>query len=91
VVPLVPSASIDDGLLDVVLFTGHGPVEAAAHAARVLAGAHTADPAVVMRKVRRLRVEPVEGSLLVQSDGDPRGQTPLDVTVAPGALFALGA
>src|SRR5712691_2377742 len=36
-VPLVPQARFDDGLLDASLFVGGGPFEATVHAARVLA------------------------------------------------------
>ena len=90
-VPLVPDARIDDGALDVALFAGGGPLEATAHAARVLAGLHHADPHVRMRRVRRLRLETIGAPLAVQSDGDPLGSTPLDVRVVPGALLALGA
>src|SRR5216684_6532472 len=53
VVPLVPQARIDDGELDVALFVGGGPLEATAHAARVLAGWHQARSDVVVRKDTR--------------------------------------
>lgn len=90
-VPLAPNAQVDDGLLDLALFTGKGgPVEAAAHTARVLAGLHLAAPDIVVRHIRRLRIDALDGSLPVQTDGDPRGTTPLDVEVVPGALLALG-
>ena len=36
-VPLVPQARLDDGVLDASLFIGGGPFEATAHAARLLA------------------------------------------------------
>jgi diacylglycerol kinase family enzyme len=91
-VPLVPKARIDDGLLDVVLFAGGGPVEATTHAVRVLAGWHHPDPSLIMRPARRLRIEALGGSSIpTQSDGDPLGTTPLEVQVSPGALLALGA
>jgi diacylglycerol kinase (ATP) len=90
VVPLVPRARIDDGLLDVVLFAGGGPWEATAHAARVLAGVHHTDPTVVMRRVQHLRIETAEQPLPVETDGDSLGTTPLEIRVLPGALLALG-
>ncbi len=91
-VPMMPSARIDDGALDVALFPGGGAVDATAHVARVLAGLHLGDPNVLIRTTRRLRVEPIEGRTLpVQSDGDPLGTTPLQVEVIAGALLALGA
>jgi diacylglycerol kinase (ATP) len=89
-VSLMPNARVDDGALDVALFRGGGALEATAHAARVLAGLHHSDPNVLIRSVRRLRLETLGASLPVQSDGDPLGSTPLEVQVVPGALLALG-
>ncbi|MCA1645842.1 MAG: hypothetical protein LC797_10395 [Chloroflexi bacterium] len=89
--PLVPQARINDGQLDVALFVGGGPLEATAHAARVLAGWHQAHNDVVMRKLRRIRFESLGQPLPVQADGELLGSTPLDVTVRPAALLALGA
>ena len=88
-VPLVQDARVDDGALDLAVFSGGGPMEATAHAARVLAGLHRGDPNVLIRRVARVRLETLGGSLPVQSDGDPHGATPLDVRVAPGSLLAL--
>ena len=88
-VALLPNARVDDGVLDVALFSGGGPIEATAHAARVLAGLHHTDPSVLIRSVRYLRLETLGAPLPVQSDGDPLGSTPLEVRVVPGALLAL--
>jgi diacylglycerol kinase (ATP) len=89
-VAIVPDARLNDGLLDVVLFSGRGAGDAAAHTVRVLAGLHRTNPSVTMRQARRLRIETPDGALPVQTDGDPRGTTPLDVEVVPGGLLALG-
>jgi len=86
----VPTAQVDDGLLDVVLFPGANPLDVGGHAVRVLAGLHHTDPKVIIRQVRRLRLETLDDGIPVQSDGDPLGTTPLDVEVVPGALLALG-
>jgi YegS/Rv2252/BmrU family lipid kinase len=91
VVPLVPKARFDDGLLDVVLFAGGGPVEATTHAVRVLAGLHHADRSVIIRPARWLRIETLGSSVPIQRDGDPLGTTPLEVQVSPSALLAMGA
>jgi YegS/Rv2252/BmrU family lipid kinase len=90
VFPLLPTARVDDGLLDVVLFPGANSLDAGGHAVRVLAGLHHTDPKVVIRQVRRLRLETLDGEIPVQSDGDPLGSTPLEVGVVPGAVLALG-
>ncbi len=91
VVSLAPRARLDDGLLDVVLFAGAGAVEAAAHAARAIAGLHLGDSTTYHRRMHRLRVESLSAPMPVQTDGDVRGTTPLDAEVLPGALLALGA
>jgi YegS/Rv2252/BmrU family lipid kinase len=90
VVPMVPQARIDDGQLDVALFVGGGPLEATAHAARVLAGWHQARSDVVMRKVTHARFESIGPPLPIQADGDLLGATPLHVAVQPSALLAFG-
>lgn len=89
-VPLFPESRLDDGLLDLVLFAGHGPVDAAAHTARVLAGVHLSDPNVTVRRISRLTIEADQAAVPYQADGDPRGTTPLEVEVIPAALLALG-
>jgi diacylglycerol kinase family enzyme len=89
-VPIAPDARVDDGLLHAALFPGSGPMDAAAHTARVLAGVHRTDPHVVTRSVRRLRIESLGEELPVQTDGDPRGSTPLEIEVQPKGLLALG-
>src|SRR5262249_3030170 len=89
--PLMPGARVNDGFLDVALFEGSSPLHATAHAARVLAGLHHLDPHVIIRRVRHVRIETADQSMPVQTDGDLRGATPLDVRVLPAALLALGA
>ena len=84
----MPLARVDDGVLDASLFIGGGPFEATAHAARVLAGMHQARHDVIMRRVRRIRCESLGPPLLVQTDGDVLGTTPLDIEVRPAALRA---
>jgi diacylglycerol kinase (ATP) len=89
-VALAPEARLDDGLLDVVVFEGSGRSDAATHVARVLAGTHRGSRGVVAARVRRLDVESLGPPVPVQTDGDPRGTTPLQVEVLPQALLALG-
>jgi YegS/Rv2252/BmrU family lipid kinase len=88
-VPMLPTARLDDGLLDVVLFPGGNPLDAGGHAVRVLAGLHHTDPRVIIRQVRCLHLETVT-AIPVQTDGDPLGTTPLEVEVLPRAVLALG-
>jgi YegS/Rv2252/BmrU family lipid kinase len=89
-VPMLPTARLDDGLLDVALFPGGNSLDAGGHAVRVLAGLHHTDPRVIIRQVRRLRLETPAAAIPVQTDGDPLGTTPLEVEVLPRAVLALG-
>jgi YegS/Rv2252/BmrU family lipid kinase len=89
-IALAPEARVDDGVLYIALFIGSGALDATAHAARVLTGLHRTDPNVLMRPVTCARIETLAEPLAVQADGDLRGLTPLEVTIAPGAVRALG-
>jgi YegS/Rv2252/BmrU family lipid kinase len=89
-VPLAPDARVDDGQLDVALFIGRAALDLAAQTAAVLAGQHLGHPNIVLRRIRRIRIESLEQPLPTQCDGDPFGTTPLSIEVVPGALLALG-
>jgi diacylglycerol kinase (ATP) len=88
-VPLVPSARVNDGLLDVVLFEGTDPFQLAAHVAKVLAGQHARDANIHVCRARSIRIVSRDRPLPVQADGDLRGTTPADIVIEPGALLAL--
>jgi diacylglycerol kinase (ATP) len=89
-VPLAPGARIDDGRLDVVVFSGRAPLDLAAHTARVLAGLHVDEPSITIRRVEQVSIESLEQPLPTQCDGDLFGTTPLAIRVLPQAIFALG-
>jgi diacylglycerol kinase family enzyme len=90
-VPLSPDAELTDGLLDLALFSGDGAGEIALHTAKVLAGLHQGDPNVVMRGVKRVLIESLNGPMLIESDGDPRGTVQkLEISVRPASVWALG-
>jgi YegS/Rv2252/BmrU family lipid kinase len=89
-VPLVPSARVDDGVLDVVLFEGTDPFQLAAHVAKVLAGHHERDANIHVCRARSIRIVSRDRPLPIQADGDLRGTTPAEVFVEPGAILALG-
>jgi YegS/Rv2252/BmrU family lipid kinase len=89
-VPLVPRARVDDGVLDVVLFEGTDPFQLAAHVAKVLAGQHGRDANIHMCRARSIRIVSRHRPLPIQADGDLRGTTPAEIVVEPGAVMALG-
>lgn len=85
-----PDASLDDGLLD-MLVVDHAPAwRAAWDLPRLYTGTLAALPRVVARRGRELRVESVEGTALIDLDGESPGRAPVTFRVAPGALRLLG-
>ena len=83
-----PEARVDDGLLDVVTASRLTRVALAREMTRVHAGGHVRNPRVTIERGARVTVEPAtdRDALLVEADGDVRGQTPLELTVVAGAL-----
>jgi len=82
---LVPEASMDDGLLDVVIFKNFSKLEYIRHAISITQGRRDYQPKLIHRRVRSLYIRtdhPVE----IQVDGIPHGFTPAAVTINPGAL-----
>lgn len=86
---VVPSAVLDDGLLDVLIL---GPLSMTTFVRvfpRVFAGTHVTHPAV--RIVRGRRVELEAAGIVAYADGERVGPLPRTVSVAPGALRMVGA
>ena len=82
---LVPEASMDDGLLDVVIFKNFSKLEYIRHAISIAQRRRDYQPKLIHRRVRSLYIttdHPVE----IQTDGLPHGFTPAAVTIHPGAL-----
>ncbi len=81
---ITASAVADDGLLDVVVFEGRRPWDAAPHALPMLLGRCPTPASPNYYRTRRLRVTGAT-ELSAQVDGDHLG-TALDIAVAPAAL-----
>lgn len=82
---IYPGISVDDGWLDVLVFTMSTPAQVAAtlgFAARQLLDR---SPHVEWRRARHVTIEAVP-PLAVELDGDPRGSTPRRFSVIPGGL-----
>ncbi len=80
-----PNASMDDGLLDVVIYKNFSKREYLQHALSISQGRRTYQPKITYRRVRSLRItstHPME----IQADGELHGHTPAVVTILPGAL-----
>ncbi len=83
-----PTASTDDGQLDVVTACGISRAGILRELTRIHRGGHLANPKVRMLRGTRVRVEAIAPAeaLGVEADGDVRGHTPVDIRVMPRAL-----
>jgi YegS/Rv2252/BmrU family lipid kinase len=85
---VVPHAELDDGKLDVMLSGAGSKLHFLSHLPKVFKGAHVDDP-----RIRFIRGEDVEVSadrpFVVYADGDPIGELPVRIRVAPRALRVL--
>lgn len=82
---LAPDASLDDGLLDVVLIGAHSKRDFLRTLPKVFSGTHVNHPAVRVLRGRELYVD-ADRPLTVYADGDPIGDTPVTIRVVPHAL-----
>ena len=85
---VAPDASLDDGLLDVVLISAHSKRGFLRNLPKAFKGAHLEHPAVRVLRGRELHVA-TDRPFTVYADGDPIGDTPLTIRVVPHALRVL--
>ena len=85
---LAPDASLDDGLLDVVLTADAPKLAYLKGLPKVFKGTHLDDPNVELFQARELRVD-AERPYRIYADGDPIGMTPATIRAVPGALRVL--
>ena len=88
VAQVTPRAYVNDGLLDVCVFPGEGPLDIILHTLRVIAKAHLRTGSVLYRRVRRVEL-PEESVLPVQLDGDFYPAYPTAFEVVPDALTVM--
>lgn|SRR6266404_2713121 len=83
-----PSAKTDDGMLDLLIAGDLGRIGIARELPRIRNGGHLANPKVKMFTCRRVRIENKSSydALLIEADGNLRGQTPVEFTVIPSSL-----
>jgi len=85
---LAPDASLDDGLLDVVMIGEHPKRNFLTTLPKVFKGDHVHHPAVRVLRGRELRVD-ADRPFTVYADGDPIGDTPVTIRVVAHALRVL--
>jgi diacylglycerol kinase family enzyme len=85
-----PHARVDDGKMDVVI-ASDGLTRGAIlrEMPRIRRGAHLSNPRVRVMQAESVRVTTPEESLLVEADGNVRGQTPVSFRIMPGALAII--
>ena len=81
-------ARADDGLLDVCVLAGRGPLDLVRRDWSVLRRQHATDPTIDYRRARRVVLDPPE-PLRIQADGEDIGTTPATFTVIPAALEVI--
>ncbi len=81
-------AYMDDGLLDIFVFKGLGFGYALRHFFHLFSGRYLRDPSVIQILSRRLQIETTP-IVAIHRDGDPMGDTPALIGIAPGALRLL--
>lgn len=81
-------ARADDGLLDICLLNGRGPLDLLRRGWSVLRRRHYADPAIVYVRGRRVVLNPTR-PLHVQADGEDVGLTPATFEAVPDALEVI--
>jgi diacylglycerol kinase (ATP) len=82
---VAPTAQLDDGLLDVTLWSGFGLRAFIQKRRSLYDGSHVRERGAEVLKIRRA-IASSEAPLLVELDGESVGRLPLQVEVLPGAL-----
>ncbi len=85
---ITPQARADDGLLDVCILAGQGPLDMVRRAWSVAHRRHAADPKIDYRRARKVVFNPKE-PLSIQADGEDIGTTPATFRVVPNALDVI--
>ena len=83
--PVLPHARPDDGLLDVCVLPCQSTQELIQLFLLAAAGEHTQGEGVVYARGKHIRIESTR-PVQVQVDGDPAGQTPVDLDLLPFRL-----
>jgi YegS/Rv2252/BmrU family lipid kinase len=81
-----PDAKIDDGVLDLTVVGDMGRLEALMSGRYLYSGRIYSHPKVRHFRVKTLTARPLDGTVLVEADGEQPGILPATFTAVPGAL-----
>jgi YegS/Rv2252/BmrU family lipid kinase len=84
---IAPDAKLDDGFLDVCIFTKKGPLHDLRYVYGVITGTHFKFPDVKVLKAKKIRLEGEE--VPYHLDSEPIGKLPVDIEVIPKALDVI--
>lgn len=87
-IPLTPSASVNDGLLDLIEVSHASKFRVLTVLGLLARGKHERLPEVRITRIRRARIEAY--GEIAYADGERVGRGPFEVRVAPAALTLLG-
>ena len=87
---VAPHASLDDGLLDVVVIHEIGKLEFLRTFPKVFSGRHLEHPAVAVHRAARVELD-ADRTLAVYADGEPAGTLPATFEVRRAAITVLAA
>ena len=87
---VAPKASLDDGLLDVVVIHEIGKLEFLRTFPKVFSGRHLEHPAVAVHRAARVDLD-ADRTLAVYADGEPAGTLPATFEVRRAAITVLAA
>ncbi len=82
---LAPQAEFDDGLFDVAIIGAIGKMDLLWNLPGVYRGKHLDHPSFMVRRCRRIRVEPPH-RMSKMFDGDVCGESPADAEIVPASL-----
>jgi YegS/Rv2252/BmrU family lipid kinase len=85
---LAPDASLEDGLLDVVVTADTPKLRFLRNLPKVFKGTHLAEPELELFRTPELRVD-AERPFRIYADGDPIGTTPATIRAVPAAVRVL--
>jgi YegS/Rv2252/BmrU family lipid kinase len=85
---IAPRASLDDGLLEVVVIHDIGKLDFLRTFPKVFSGRHVEHPAVAVHRAARVELD-ADRTLAVYADGEPAGTLPATFQVRPAAITVL--